>query len=130
MQSKVSGTYPDNNPKTSQGAKKVPLYLVPPSATHYLATAFADGANKYGPYNWREAGVAASVYLSAMKRHIDAWQDGEELSKDAKVHHLAHAMACCAIILDAASVGSLIDDRPPKGAATQLQEEYVNDPRT
>lgn len=133
MQSNLGGTqktYPDNNPKSLLGAKKVPLFLVPPSATHYLATAFADGAVKYGPYNWREAGVAASIYLSALKRHIDAWQDGEELARDSNVHHLAHAMACCAIILDAASVGKLIDDRPPPGAVTELQEKWINDPRT
>lgn len=117
--------YPDNNPKTSQGAKKVPLHLVPPSASHYLATAFADGARKYGPYNWRDAQVSATVYVGAMKRHIDAWFDGEEVSADALVHHLAHAMACCAIILDAASVGMLNDDRPTKGAAGRLQAEFV-----
>ena len=54
--------YPDGNPKTAQGALKVPLHLVPPSAMHYLALAFRDGATKYGPYNWRDKGVSASVY--------------------------------------------------------------------
>lgn len=117
--------YPDGNPKTSQGAKKVPLHLVPPSATHYLAEAFGDGAHKYGPYNWREKGVSATVYIGAMKRHIDAWFDGEEVSSDALVHHLAHAMACCAIILDAQSVGKLNDDRPPPGAASRLQAAFA-----
>lgn len=121
----VAVDYPDGNPKTAQGAKKVPLHLVPPSATHYLATAFADGAAKYGPYNWREKGVSATVYVGAMKRHIDAWFDGEEVSADALVHHLAHAMACCAIILDAASVGKLNDDRPPRGAVSRLQVEFA-----
>lgn len=121
----VAAGYPDGNPKTAQGAKKVPLHLVPPSAAHYLATAFADGAAKYGPYNWREKGVSATVYFAAMKRHIDAWFDGEEVSADARVHHLAHAMACCAIILDAASVGTLNDDRPPAGAAGRLQAEFA-----
>lgn len=116
---------PDNNPKSAVGIKKVPLHLVPPSAAHYLAMAFADGAVKYGPYNWREKSVAASVYIAAMKRHIDDWWDGEDLSEDAKVEHLAHAMACAAIILDAASIGKLVDDRPAKGAASRLQKEYA-----
>lgn len=119
--------YPDGNPKTAEGAKKLPLHLVPPSAAHYLAQAFADGAAKYGPYNWREAGVAASVYYAAMKRHQDAWWDGENLSTDAKVHHLAHTMACCAIVLDALTVGKLIDDRPPKGAAAEMQDRWVKE---
>ena len=121
---------PDNNPKSAIGIKKVPLHLVPPSAAHYLAHAFSDGAVKYGPYNWREKNVAASVYIAAMKRHIDSWWDGEDLSEDAKVEHLAHAMACAAIILDAASIGKLVDDRPVKGAASRLQKEYADNSKT
>lgn len=116
---------PDNNPKSVIGIKKIPLQLVPPSAVHHLAHAFSDGAIKYGPYNWREKSVAASVYIAAMKRHIDAWWDGEDLSEDAKVEHLAHAMACAAIILDASSIGKLVDDRPAKGAASRLQKQYA-----
>lgn len=117
--------YPDDNPKTAIGVTKVPLHLVPPSAKHYLALAFKDGAKKYGPYNWREKKVSTSVYVGAMQRHIDAFLDGEDLSRDAKVHHLGHVMACCAIILDAMSIGMLNDDRPPKGAASELQEEFA-----
>lgn len=116
--------YPDNNPKTIMGVQKVPLHLVPPSSTHYLALAFKDGATKYGPYNWRDKTVSSSIYVGAAKRHIDAWLDGENLSADAKVHHLAHAMACLAIILDAESVGKLNDDRPTKGAASRLQADF------
>lgn len=117
--------YPDNNPKTLTGITKVPHFLVPPSAEHYLALAFADGGAKYGPYNWRDRPVSSSIYVSAAKRHINAWIDGEENSEDANVPHLAHAMACCAILLDAASVGSLNDDRPTKGVVSQLQRNYA-----
>lgn len=117
--------YPDNNPKTALGILKVPLHLVPPSAKHYLALAFKDGAAKYGPYNWRDKTVSSSVYVAAAARHMDAWWDGEEVSSDAKVHHLAHAMACLAIILDAQTVGKLNDDRPTQGAASQLQLDFA-----
>jgi hypothetical protein len=118
--------YPDNNPKTLLGVTKVPLHLVPPSAKIALAEAFADGAAKYGPYNWREKKVSASIYIAAAGRHMDAWWDGEELSKDAKVHHLNHAMACLAILRDAESIGMLNDDRPFKGAAAALQDSYAD----
>ena len=117
--------YPDNNPKTAIGVTKLPLHLVPPSATHYLAMAFADGAKKYGPYNWRDRTVSSSVYVAAAKRHIDAWWDGEDLSSDAKIHHIAHAMACMAIILDALTIDKLNDDRPTAGAAAKLQADYA-----
>lgn len=118
--------YPDDNPKTAIGVSKVPLSLVPPALAHHTALAFADGARKYGPYNWRDKTVSTSVYVDAMKRHIDAYWDGEDISEDAKVHHLGHAAACIAILLDAMSVGKLNDNRPTKGAAARLQTEYAN----
>ena len=117
--------YPDNNPKTAIGVTKVPLHLVPPSAKHYLAMALADGARKYGPYNWREKTISISVYKAAMERHLDAFWDGEENAPDSGVHHLAHAMACCALILDAMTLGKLNDDRPKPGASPLLQSEYA-----
>lgn len=114
---------PDSNPKSSQGRLKAPLRLVPPAAIIHLAEAFADGAVKYGPYNWREKGVAASVYYEAQLRHLMAWWDGEDLSRDALKHHLSHTMACCAIMLDAMEIGKLIDDRPPTGSAADLLDQ-------
>lgn len=120
-----SSGYPDNNPKTAVGATKVPLHLVPPSATHYLALALEDGAKKYTPYNWRDKAISVSTYYAAAKRHMDAYWDGEDLATDSKVHHLAHAMACFALLLDAQSVGKLVDDRPPKGASPELQRNFI-----
>lgn len=114
----------DNNPKTRLGALKVPLHLVPPSASHYLALALADGAKKYGPYNWRSEPISISTYYGAMKRHVDAFWDGQDEASDSGVHHLAHAMACCALMLDAMECGKLVDDRPSEGPAARLQQSY------
>ena len=119
-------SYPDNNPKTLIGAAKVPLHLVPPSAKHYLAMALADGAKKYGPYNWRDAAISISTYKAALERHMDAFWDGEDLAEDSGIHHVAHAMACCALILDAMSIGKLVDDRPTAGASPKIQKEWVD----
>lgn len=118
--------YPDNNPKTLAGASRLPLHLVPPSATHHLAMAMADGAKKYGPYNWRTSPISVSTYISAAQRHMSAYWDGEQNASDSGVHHLAHAMACFALLLDAESLGVLVDDRPPKGKAAELQAAYAN----
>jgi len=124
--------YPDNNPKTAVGAAKVPLHLVPPSAKHYLALALADGAKKYGPYNWRDSAISVSVYVAAAQRHLDAFWDGEDCADDSGVHHLAHAMACFALLLDAKEVGMLHDDRPTPGGVPALQHAFSNKnlPRT
>jgi len=114
-----------NNPKDQLGIKKVNLFLVPPSSTIYQALAMQDGARKYGPYNWREKKVLASIYLAACKRHLVAWQDGEELASDSGYPHLGHALACIGILVDALETGNLIDDRPKKGTANKLLERYA-----
>jgi hypothetical protein len=115
----------DNNPKTRSGRLKVPMHLIPPAAKIELARALEDGAKKYSPYNWREEPISTSVYYGAIQRHIDAWWDGEEVAKDSNVHHLAHVMACCAIIIDSIQAASLIDDRPPRGSAAAMLDYYT-----
>lgn len=112
------------NPKDALGDAKVDPSLVPPSAKMYLAAAFADGAAKYGPYNWRENAVRARVYIAAAMRHLDQYLDGESRDPTSKVPHLGHAMACLAILTDATETGNLIDDRPLPGAASDLIRRY------
>jgi len=110
----------DTNPKDLVGQTKLQTWLVPPSAKIALAEALTDGANKYGPFNWREKGVRATVYIAAAERHVMSFLDGEDLAEDSGVHHLAHAMACFAILLDAIAQGNIVDDRPIKGASPAL----------
>lgn len=106
---------PDDNPKTAEGLKKPQLQLVPPSAVQAEAVAFLDGAEKYGPYNWRQKPVSISTYVAAARRHLDALWDGEDLVQDSKngATHMAAVRACMAILIDAKAAGMLIDDRPP-----------------
>ena len=117
---------PDSNPKTAHGCKKVPMHLVPPIVIASLAMAWKSGAEKYGPYNWREpgAGISSSTYYAACLRHLSAWWDGEDNDPDnKKVSHLAHAAACLGMLIDAGSIpGQLNDDRPPKGAVSGFLE--------
>lgn len=121
----MNDSYPDDNPKTLHGDKKLPIHLAPPSAMHALAEAFADGAKKYGPYNWRDKRVSSTVYYAAALRHMMAWYDGEEIAEDSGVAHLHHAMACLAILIDAGGIGNLNDNRPTKGAAGVMQKSWV-----
>jgi hypothetical protein len=108
------------NPKDAIGSTKLPLNLVPDSLTAYAALSFAEGASKYGSYNWRVAGVRASIYKAALERHLKKWWNGEECDPKTKVPHLASVIACAAIILDADLAGKLTDDRPPKVPMGQL----------
>lgn len=113
------------DPKAAVGNTKAPLWNIPASAAVHMSAALADGARKYGPFNWRSTEVKASVYISAIKRHLDAWVDGEDRSEDANVHHFGHAMAGLAILLDAMECGTLVDDRPTKGKAGNVQKRFT-----
>jgi len=116
---------PDDNPKSALGALKPGFTSIPPVAILELGGAMDDGARKYGQMNWREKGVAVSVYINAILRHVLSFADGEDVASDSGRHHLAHVMANCAIVLDALSLGVLKDDRPVKGEFPRLVQEYT-----
>ena len=107
------------NPKDFMGSGKVPFELVPESAVAYMALAFMEGALKYGRFNWRAAGVRASIYYAAMRRHGSKWWNGDDEDPETRVKHLASIMACCAILLDAEVCGKLRDDRPPRAPVSK-----------
>lgn len=110
----------DTNPKDRAGSCRVDLSLFPPAGVIHGAHAMMDGADKYDPYNWREKKVRARVYIAAAQRHLLDYLDGEDTADDSGAHHLGHAMACCAIILDAMETGNLVDDRPVPGKASAI----------
>jgi len=110
-------SYPDNNPKTAFGIQKARVDLVPPALELGAAEAFANGAEKYGPFNWRDNMISASVYYAAATRHLKAWYDRKDegdLAPDSKVHHIKHAAACLGMILDMMDSPMFNDNRPPK----------------
>lgn len=115
----------ETNPKDLIGAMKPRLSLVPPAGLVYAALAMANGADKYGAYNWREKKVQAMIYLEACVRHTLSFQDGEENARDSGVPHLAHALACLLILIDAKETGNLIDNRPKGGVTAALIERYT-----
>jgi len=102
---------PKENPKDAIGSNKFPLHIWPSSATMYGAIGLLDGCLKYGRMNWRKAGIRASIYYDAINRHLNAWFEGEEIDPDSGLHHLCHALASLAIIVDAKEASKLIDDR-------------------
>lgn len=116
---------PDSNPKTAVGLTKPSLRAIPPAALLHLGRAMSNGEGKYGLFNWREHAVSSSVYYDAAMRHLLAWWDGENEAADSGVHHLAHVMACCAIVLDAHASGKLNDNRGLPGAFPELVECYT-----
>lgn len=119
---------PDTNPKSRVGITKPSMNAIPAAALLHLGAAMDDGKKKYGLFNWREHSVACSVYEDAIWRHLLAWRDGEDVARDSGRHHLAHVMACCAILLDAKETNNLIDDRGPAGEAAELIDKWTEKP--
>lgn len=99
------------NPKDTIGSDKLPLHLWPEVATIHGTLALLDGALKYGRANWRHDGARASIYYDAARRHLDKWFEVSTTDPDSGLHHLAHALASIAIIVDAEVQGVLVDDR-------------------
>ena len=110
------------DPKAKFGATKPNLALVPGTACCAEALALEDGAMKYGPFNWRYSPVEAMTYLAAAMRHLQAYIDGQDFTSDTLVHNLGAVRACCAIVLDAGASGTLVDNRPARGRAAEVQE--------
>lgn len=116
------------NPKDAAGRAKVPLHLWPAAATAYGSIGLLEGELKYGRNNFRATPVAASVYVAACKRHLDYWIEGQEVASDTGSPHLGNALACLAILVDAKTNGTLIDDRnyaPDADAYERLMAELT-----
>lgn len=114
----AAGEGKQTNPKDSIGSTKLHVGLVPDSLVTAAAMAFTEGAAKYGRYNWRIAGVRASIYHDALRRHLAKWWNGEDVDRQTGVPHLASVAACAAILIDADLLGKLTDDRPPSAPET------------
>lgn len=101
------------NPKDAIGSGKAGTTIVPDVVANYAAQAFLEGALKYGAVNWSQAGVRVSIYLDAAERHLSKFKAGEWADPQTRVPHLASALACIGIILDANLRAMITDDRPP-----------------
>lgn len=109
----AQGAGKETNPKDAIGSAKLHVGLVPDTLVVFAAMAFTEGAAKYGRFNWRVAGVRASIYHDALRRHLAKWWNGEDCDPETGVPHLASVVACAAILIDAGALDKLTDDRPP-----------------
>lgn len=111
------------NPKDAAATSRLDISLYPQSAICYGSLGMTEGDYKYGGYNFREAGVNVSVYISALFRHALKYYNGEWADKKTKVPHLASMNACTAILIDGHVQGNITDDRPPAVDMAELLDE-------
>ena len=90
------------NPMELAGSKKPVIWKVMPRWIVLLVgRVMSVGAAKYGIFNYRDSNVSAMTYVDAIERHMQLWQDGEDLDDETGVSHLASVIASCSILLDA-----------------------------
>ena len=65
--------------------------LIPLAALEDCAKVFDYGRRKYADWNWAK-GMAWSVPLGCILRHLAAWQRGEDTDAESGLPHLGHIM--------------------------------------
>ena len=116
----------ESNPKDAIGSTKPPTHNIPRAVLSEIGMALAEGAFKYGSYNWRVIGVRASVYLDATERHLTAFWEGEDTDPDSQLSHVTKAISALTVLRDAMIQDNWTDDRPPrsKQTPTQVSDQY------
>jgi hypothetical protein len=113
------------NPKQAAATRdmKAPLDLLEHAADVEIARAIHTGAVKYGKQNYKSIGaIFASTYGAAVRRHIGAWLNGEDLDPESGLSHLSHIGANIHVLFGAMEAGTFHDDRGPQ-PPTQEQDE-------
>lgn len=114
----------DMNPKDIAATRdqKPPLELLEHVADIEIARVLATGAKKYGKKNFRTIPIRADVYGAAIRRHVGAWLDGQDLDPESGMSHLAHIGANVHVMLAALDAGTFIDDRGPALRSAEQEE--------
>lgn len=70
---------------------KLRFDLILPEFEEGIAETLTVGAAKYAPNSWQHVEDAENRYYASLRRHINAWRQGEILDPEDNVPHLAHA---------------------------------------
>lgn len=89
---------------------KIRYDLLEPFAIDQLAKVFTKGAEKYAPRNW-EKGMDWTKMLASLKRHIAAWEMGEDFDNETNCYHMAHAAWNALALVSYYKLAPQFDDR-------------------
>jgi uncharacterized HAD superfamily protein len=84
--------------------------LLEPFAQQEVARVFTIGAEKYAPRNW-EKGMAWSKVVASLKRHIAAFEKGEDMDDETGCYHMAHAAWNALALVSYYKLAPHFDDR-------------------
>ncbi len=92
--------------------------LIPPESMVAMGAVLAVGAKKYSGRNW-ENGCDWGRINAALKRHLTAWEAGQDNDPETNLPHLWQVLTNAAFLVTFAARGVGTDDRP-KGCAVDL----------
>lgn len=85
----------NNKSQTAKGLRKnegkLRYDLLDAYAIQELVRVFSKGAEKYEPNNWLNGGMDYSKMLASLKRHIAAFELGEDIDPETGCQHMAQA---------------------------------------
>lgn len=84
--------------------------LLPPGPIREVIKVLTAGAEKYAPRNW-EKGMKWSTVLASLRRHLDAFERGEDFDLESGLPHLSHAMANILFLMEYVKTHPEHDDR-------------------
>lgn len=87
--------------------------LVPTYAQEQYVRVLTYGANKYAPNNWKR-GMKWTSVLASMKRHIAAFEAGEDFDPETGELHMGHIMCNAAFLAEYYKIYPQGDDRDHK----------------
>lgn len=101
---------PEEQEAIKTGLGKLRYDLIPVAGLAEVAKVFTIGAKKYTPWGWLERPYKLSTAIGAMKRHIEAFQGGEDYDAEG-FHHLAAVAFYTLVIMTYQATGQDDDDR-------------------
>lgn len=93
-----------------KGSKLARYDLIPVYPLHALAEHYGRGALKYEPNNWRK-GYNWSLNIAALKRHLAAFESGEDIDEETGSPHLAAVAWHVFALLEFGVTHPELDDR-------------------
>jgi hypothetical protein len=85
--------------------------LLPPDGVKALVEVYTMGAQKYAARNW-EKGLSYMDCVASLKRHLTAFEMGENKDGESGLYHMAHVVwnAMAILVFQLRGIGN--DDRP------------------
>lgn len=87
------------------------LDLIPPYSTEQVGLVLTRGAEKYAPRNW-EKGMSWMSVLASLKRHLLAFEKGEDFDKESELLHMSHVLCNAMFLVEYYKIYPQGDDRP------------------